>query len=317
MDIPHKLKNKAKRAKQKKPAQDFFASCHSKQILDDEIVCLASYIYAARLIFNDRSVSKLIASEILFLENLQDLDPSLKNQLKLYLEITKYLAINHKNKGDYQNNIEHFKLTNSLIKTPVLVIAGGASLMDESTLEAYNEFFIELMHGFEGTIISGGTTAGIPGMVGAIKTKTEKKGALDFSLIAYLPHELPPDATRSLAYDHFYETESTHFSALDILSYWCDLIGNRINPADVFLIGIDGGSLAALEYRIALSVGAKVGLMTHSGRAVDDLLQDNKWKNYPNLILLPENPVEACGLIKKSIKRYYPNKILLLFIGIA
>jgi len=303
MDIPHKLKNKAKMVKQKKRAQDFFASCHSKQILDDEIVCLASYIYAARLIFNDRSVSKLIASEILFLENLQDLDPSLKNQLILYLKIINHLAINHKNKGDYQNNIEHFKLPGSPINTPVLVIAGGASLMDESTLEAYNEFFIELMRGFEGTIISGGTTAGIPGLVGATKTETEKQGSLGFNLIAYLPHQLPPDATRSLAYDHFYETESAHFSALDILSYWCDLIRNRINPTEVFLLGIDGGSLAALEYRIALSFGARVGLMANSGRAVDDLVQDKKWKNHPNLILVPENPVEACCLIKKSIKK--------------
>ncbi|MCX6238212.1 MAG: RyR domain-containing protein, partial [Bacteroidia bacterium] len=92
------------------------------------------------------------------------------------------------------------------------------------------------------------------------------------------------------------------FSALDILICWSDLVGNGIKPADVILIGIDGGVIANMEYRIALSLGAKVGLVTSSGRAVTDFLYDKTWANHPNLLQLPNDPLTAWALVNQSAK---------------
>ena len=158
--------------------------------------------------------------------------------------------------------------------------------MDETKIENYRNFIMKMMRGFKGTIISGGTTAGIPGLVGEVKSELEKESALDFSLIAYLPRQLPVGAAKSVAYDYFYETDSDHFSVLEILNYWCDLVGNGINPADVKLVGIEGGDIAAMEYRIALSLGAKVGLVADSGRAASELFHDETWKHHRNLLEL-------------------------------
>lgn len=172
--------------------------------------------------------------------------------------------------------------------------------MDIKKTETYHDFLFEIMAGFGGTIISGGTTAGIPGLVGEVKAELEKQGALDFSLIAYLPRELPANALKSVAYDSFYETDSNYFSVQEILSYWCDIVSNGIHPTEVTLLGIEGGDIAALEYRIALSLGAKVALVADSGRAVSDLLHDEAWRTHPNLIILTDDPLSLQALTSRK-----------------
>jgi hypothetical protein len=175
-------------------------------------------------------------------------------------------------------------------KNSVMIIAGGASLMDEKKTKEYQEILFTVMVGFKGTIISGGTTAGIPGLVGRIKADLNKNASVAFDLLGYLPKKLPESAIKSEAYDRFHETDSDEFSALEILSYWADIILSGIDPIKVLLIGIDGGSIAALEYKTALILGAKVCLLTSSGRAVSEILKNKKLNKYPNLIRLPDDP---------------------------
>lgn len=179
------------------------------------------------------------------------------------------------------------------LKKPVVIIAGGASLIDETIIDNYREYLKELMFGFNGTIISGGTTAGIPGLVGDVKAALEKAGPVGYDLLAYLPQKLPGSAVKSKAYDEFHETDANEFSVLEILAYWSDIILSGIRPDEVILLGIDGGKIALLEYRIALSLGAKVCLLTSSGRAVSEILQDSARNNLSNLIRLPDDPQAA------------------------
>lgn len=176
------------------------------------------------------------------------------------------------------------------LKNTVMIIAGGASLMDETKVNVYRSYLQELMRGFKGTIISGGTTAGIPGLVGKIKADLKKTFLVEFELIGFIPKKLPENVNKSEAYDQFYETDSNKFSDLEVLTYWTDIILSGIDPVEVIVIGIDGGEIAALEYKTALTLGAKVCLLTSSGRAVSEILQDKKWNKYPNLIRLPNDP---------------------------
>jgi hypothetical protein len=215
----------------------------------------------------------------------------ISEQIELFYNIAMCLFAGSSIKDRFKNFLEDKRIRKEPYKIPVIILAGGASLMDETMKETYRECFRKFLRGFNGTIISGGTTAGVPGLAGEVKHEMQKQSSVDFDLIAYLPGKLPPHAIRSAAYDHFYETDSDDFSVLDILSYWCDLVGGGIPPAEVVLVGIDGGSIASMEYRIALSLGAKVSIVAHSGRAADDFLQDKSWNNHPNLMQITGGPI--------------------------
>jgi hypothetical protein len=43
-----------------------------------------------------------------------------------------------------------------------------------------------------------------------------------------------------------------------------------------------------------------VGLVAYSGRAVTDFLQEKTWKNHPNLLQLPEDPLTVWALVNQS-----------------
>ena len=217
-------------------------------------------------------------------DKLKVINPVFPGQIELYRNIAMVLVAESAAKEPYKNYLELRKTRKELFEAPVVIVAGGASLMDKAKTETYRGYFRKMMHGFTGTIISGGTTAGIPGLVGEVKEELEKQRTLDFDLVGYLPRMLPTNAAKSKAYDIFCETDSNHFSVQEILNYWCDLVCSGIHPSDVLLVGIDGGDIAAMEYRIALSLGAKVTIIANSGRAASELFEDKFWKSHRNLI---------------------------------
>ena len=218
----------------------------------------------------------------------------------LYLNIAMAISDVSEDKKAYLNTLRTMQLRKEEMKKPVVIVAGGASLMDKTKVESYREYIKELMHDFNGTIISGGTKAGIPGLVGRLKEEMNKVKPVYFDLVAYLPGKLPRDAKLSGAYDHLYRTKSDEFSALDILASWTDIILSEIPPSEVIIIGINGGEIADLEYRIALSLGAKVCLIAFSGRAVMDLAQEKPWKDHPNLIIVPNDPLTVWAIVNQK-----------------
>jgi hypothetical protein len=254
-------------------------------MLDDEIAYIKSYSCAVDAFLNNRlcSADLDLFEDMPVPESLKDINPLLSGQIELYRNIAMVLVAESPKNEPFKNYLELHRTQKEPFKTPVVIIAGGASLMDKTEMETYRNYFRKMMHGFTGTIISGGTTAGIPGLVGEVKEALEKQQTLDFNLVGYLPGMLPTNAAKSKAYDIFCETDSDHFSVLEILSYWCDLVCSGIHPSGVVLVGINGGKIAAMEYRIALSLGAKVKILANSGRAANELLEDKYWKTHQNL----------------------------------
>ncbi len=98
--------------------------------------------------------------------------------------------------------------------------------------------------------------------------------------IGYLPSDLPADgtATRDPRYTELRDTGTSEFGPGDHIQLWIDLFASGIRPADVTVIGINGGAVAGFELRLALALGARVGVIEHSGRAVDALLADADWQ---------------------------------------
>jgi ppGpp synthetase/RelA/SpoT-type nucleotidyltranferase len=167
------------------------------------------------------------------------------------------------------------------VQTPVVIVAGGADAEFEEQLREYEALLQSAFEGWSGTIISGGTTAGVPGMVGRLPERIRK--------VACLPRLLPHSVTVDREHYQLYSSTSASggFSALEPIQMWVDLIASGVNPSEVKLLGINGGDIAAVEYRVAVALGATVGVLRDSGRAASDIARDTDWNRAPELALLP------------------------------
>jgi len=170
---------------------------------------------------------------------------------------------------------------------PVVIVAGGCDPSVEEEMRGFRELLVAAFDGFAGTILSGGTREGVSGLVGDVKEAYPDR----IRAIGYLPGSgLPPDATPDAErYDELRLTDGVGFSPLEPLANWIDLVASGIPPAAVRLIGINGGRIAATEYRLALALGARVGLIEESGREAARLLPDADWAGSPRLVLLPRD----------------------------
>ncbi|MBN1386857.1 MAG: hypothetical protein JW965_00315 [Bacteroidales bacterium] len=282
------------------PAWFAVGRCHF--FLEDRIKCIRAYSNAVSIILNKKYTTRcfVVDEEIARVKQLARFDEKLAGQITLYLNMAMSVSDIVKDRSDYNKVLKQARLRSEAIKEPLVIVAGGASLMDKKEVESYGEYINELMHDFRGTIISGGTREGIPGLTGRIKQEMEKAGPTGFELLAYLPAELPDDASISPYYDNAYRTSSEEFSALDILTSWTDIILSGIHPSEVLVAGINGGQIADLEYRIALSLGAKVCLISYSGRAVFEFVREKQWKDHPNLIQMPEDPFTLWAIVNQK-----------------
>ena len=182
----------------------------------------------------------------------------------------------------------------------VVIVAGGCSPDDNDRLHQYAPWMETAFADFEGTVFCGGTHDGIAGIVGDLPAAS----CGPIQKLACMPENLPrehPEHPGYVSYSH----PGVGFSPLGPIQVWADILGQKIDPTSVRVIGIGGGQLAGLEYRLALTMGAKVAVFPNSGRAAADVLEDPDWMVHPNLIALPEDPqtlkVFVAGLSSSGI----------------
>ncbi len=185
--------------------------------------------------------------------------------------------------GEYIKELSSLKLGD--VSGRVVILAGGCDSGVEETITKYRDLICEAFKSFRGTIIAGGTTQGISGLAGDLRERHPD----NLRLIGYLPEYIPNDATKDVRYTEIRSTRGNGFSPLEITQYWVDIISSGIYPSDVLIMGINGGRIASLEYKIALALGAKVGLIGESGRGASRMLKDDEWGEAPGLISLPSD----------------------------
>jgi ppGpp synthetase/RelA/SpoT-type nucleotidyltranferase len=167
---------------------------------------------------------------------------------------------------------------------PVVILSGGTSPASQPTVDSFRDTVLAAFHGFRGTLISGGTTAGVAGLTGEIAANSP--GA---EVLGYLPRHLPYDQPIDRRYSAHVASEGATYGAGDPLQYWTDLILAGVRPSDVHVIGIDGGKIAGFEYRLALALGATVGLLEPATRSAASLQRDPDWKTDRNLLAVPKD----------------------------
>ena len=173
------------------------------------------------------------------------------------------------------------------LKAPVLIVAGGAGSLAADVAGKVHPMLAGALAGFRGTVVSGGTAVGIPGCVGKIAGALAARGVKPFDLVGYIPRLLPNDAPRDARYDRLVTCGEQGFSPDQIIRNWQDILAAGIEPKDVLLLGVGGGELSSVEYRLALALGANVAVVQESGGAADSLITDPWWTAVPNLLVMP------------------------------
>jgi hypothetical protein len=179
---------------------------------------------------------------------------------------------------------------------PIIIVSGGCDAKVFPDLGEYRTLLETSFQDYRGTIISGGTTAGISGIVAGLRGSMRK--------IAHLPKRgsLPADAVPDGRYQIRWMEGEEGLSAIQAIRYWTDILLSGIEPAEVRLLGINGGEIAAFEYRLALALGASVGILRNSGREADRLSVDPDWKTCENLILLPANANSVRAFVRQEMR---------------
>lgn len=193
------------------------------------------------------------------------------------------------------------------VKAPVVIVAGGAGSMDEEAVRRVRPLLRTGLADFGGTVISGGTSVGVPGCVGEIARELAGKGARKFTLLGYLPVRVPPGAAVHPGYDRI-TALGEDFLPDQILGYWNDILKAGVPPGDVYLLGLGGGELSALEYRVALGLGARVGIVASEGGAGKEMLRDPLWTSDPDLLPLPFDPAAVRAFVMPPGRSPVPGK---------
>ena len=171
-------------------------------------------------------------------------------------------------------NCQHFK-------EPIIIVAGGCSVEVTSQIRTYQRLIVDSFHDFKGTIVSGGSTSGISGLIGEVQQNYPNS----IRTVGYFPKSQIDLVDKRFCEIRF--TESKNFSPMEPLQYWIDIITSDIKADSVKLLGINGGKISAIEYRLATALGARVVIMKGSGMEADKMLLDKKWTNSKNLISMP------------------------------
>lgn len=232
---------------------------------------------------------------------------AVQDQLPGYQWVRRLLTVGHAARFPTDDVVEQVKGLASTdhepIQGPVVIVAGGCDVNVEEELQAHRPLLLEGFADFSGTVISSGTTAGIGGLVGDVQQ--EHPDAI--RTIGYVPRLIPADVSVDRRYSEIRHTEGNDFSALEPLQYWIDIIASGIHPSDVKLLGINGNTIAAAEYRIALALGARVVLVEGSGHEAARLLSDDDWSASETLVLLPSDGKTLSAIIGSGAPSLEPE----------
>ena len=179
---------------------------------------------------------------------------------------------------------------------PVVIVAGSCDPeFEEKLIADYGEHLQRAFEAFSGTIISGGTTAGISGMVGQLKASPGR----ELHRVAYLPpvKDLPKGDELCEVYE-VRLAPGEGYNPAGVLQTWADILLQGIRPGRVSMLGIDGGPLTEFEVRLGLALGAVVGVVEDSQRIVKTLLDVRTPCRPEGLVPLPTDTATWAAFVR-------------------
>jgi TrkA-N domain/RyR domain len=147
----------------------------------------------------------------------------------------------------------------------ITIFAGAAGSMPAATRQSLSELLVRSLGGYDGVLLSGGTDAGMPGIVADAAYRNGLSG-----LVGYVPAGQPA----SSLYPHIQRTRPVgNFTIHEPLQMWEQLLGAGRRPAEVTLLACPGGEILWQEVAVARALGARIGWVDpadQSSVALDD-----------------------------------------------
>lgn len=140
----------------------------------------------------------------------------------------------------------------------VVILAGAAGSMTAETRTLLAPLLRRALDGFHGVLLSGGTAAGLPGLVG------ETARDLHLRVIGYVPAGRGEPAL----YPQLRETAgSEEFTVREPLSMWSDILAAAVAVDEVRVVACPGGAITHAEVLLARALGARVAWLDPAGEA--------------------------------------------------
>jgi ppGpp synthetase/RelA/SpoT-type nucleotidyltranferase len=196
----------------------------------------------------------------------------------------------------------------------VVIVSGGAATTTADELRRCRPLLEKALAPFAGRVIGGGTTIGVPGCVGDVSAALQARNERHFETIGYVPRRLSSDTIRDTRYDRLIECGESGFTPEQILQCWKDILADGVSPSEVLCLGIGGGPLSAIDYRVALAFGSSVVVAIGSGGSADAIVADDLWAGATRLMLLPMDEATFEALLTDS-KGEFDDEALLAMAG--
>ena len=182
----------------------------------------------------------------------------------------------------------------------VLIVVGGCRRQDESTVRKFEAHVEAALADYHGTVVGGGTAAGISGLVAEVVSGRDDTG---IHLVAYHPRFLPADAVLDTQRYELTEIQGNDsgFSWAEPVQTWVDLMVSGVRPQSVRLLGISGGDIARFELELATALGSPVAVLPDSGRAAQSFAKDADWSGAKNAIVLPNDEMAVCAFVNLGL----------------
>jgi hypothetical protein len=205
------------------------------------------------------------------------------------------LAAKFNNNEARSRLINEFKILEYELSLPLVIVAGSTNVNIEEMGKNLKE---NLMNGFKhykGTLISGGTTSGICEIVGDLQNEFPNS----IYSLGYIPSKGKRENDIDTRYSKIHYTSGSGFSVLEAIQYWTDIVKTGVEISKIKLLGVGGGKISEFEYKLALTLGAKVGLIETRRKIGMKISKNSPWSDLG---------VEIVNPSAEGISKFISNK---------
>ncbi len=174
----------------------------------------------------------------------------------------------------------------------VTIIAGGAESMKPTTGPSLAALLRVALYRYEGMVLSGGSSAGVPAIVGDV--------CGELGLRDHLVGYTPPGQGDPGRYPVLRETEgAVEFSVDEPLAMWADILGSGVAVENARVLVFPGGRIVTEEILLARALKARVAFID-PGKDLPASLDDLLPLGSKGVLEVPADPMSARAFVQWS-----------------
>ncbi len=172
----------------------------------------------------------------------------------------------------------------------VVILAGGCAPEVNKYMNDLRKPLVQASKGIAFTLISGGTQAGVSGVAADLATRCGENVRAFWYLPGHVPlHTVTDEGTKRSGGHN--PSNGVDFTPLEPLQTWIDLVHAGVQPSRVKLLCYAPGKVAHAECMIAMTLGARVGVIDNPRLPKERRFNASEWTTHPCFAPLPLDPM--------------------------